>query len=204
MKFTRRHARALATGAAATAAYLAGAKLSDTRAVRGGSLLLLGVVATLGAQAASPQARTAHKRIDKLVNDVSGAVHFVNNGGTVGGAITCSGLTSSGTVNANNGLATSGAGITTSGGAVNAGAGTMTCGSINSSGTGTFAHITMSGGNINLNGNNCNTANGYFVSGAPHRANLGTVTFNAAGLQSVADRADFIQNTEGTGAGWAS
>jgi len=30
------------------------------------------VVATLGAQAASPQARTAHKRIDKLVNDVSG------------------------------------------------------------------------------------------------------------------------------------
>src|SRR6185312_7363921 len=114
----------------------------------------------------------------KLVNDVSGAVHFVNNGGTVGGAITCSGLTSSGTVNANNGLATSGAGITTSG-------------------TGTFAHITMSGGNINLNGNNCNTANGYFVSGAPHRANLGTVTFNAAGLQSVADRADFIQNTEG-------
>jgi len=32
----------------------------------------------------------------------------------------------------------------------------------------------------------------------------GTVTFNSAGLQSVADRADFIQNTEGTGAGWAS
>jgi len=203
VKFTRRHARALATGAAATAAYLAGAKLSDTRAVRGGTLLLLGAVATLSAQAASPQARTAHKRIDKLVNDVSGAVHFVNHGGTVSGAIVCSGLTSSGTVNANGGLATSGAGITTSGGAVNAGAGTVTSGALTATGTCTLDHIVMNG-NINLSGNNCNTANGYFVSGAPHRANLGTVTFNSAGLQSVADRADFIQNTEGTGAGWAS
>ena len=204
MKLTRRHARALAAGAATTAAYLAGAKVSDSRAIRGGSLLLLALAATAAAAQASAAAKQANKRIDAHVAATAAAVHFISNGGTIGGAIVCSGLTSSGTINANGGLATSGAGITTSGGAVNAGAGTMTCGSINSSGTGTFAHITMSGGNINLNGNNCNTANGYFVSGAPHRANLGTVTFNAAGLQSVADRADFIQNTEGTGSGWAS
>ena len=97
----------------------------------------------------------------------------------------------------------SGAGITTSGGAVNAGTGTMTCGALTASGTCTLDHIVMNG-NINMSGNNCNTANGYVMSGAPHRANLGTVTFNAAGLQSVADRCDFIQNTEGTGTGWAS
>jgi len=203
VKLTRRHARALAAGAATTAAYLAGAKVSDSRAIRGGSLLLLALAATAAAAQASAAAKQANKRIDQHVADTAAAVHFVAHGGTVSGAITCSGLTSSGTINANGGLATSGAGITTSGGAVNAGTGTVTCGAITASGTCTLDHIVMNG-NINLSGNNCNTANGYFVSGAPHRANLGTVTFNSAGLQSVADRADFIQNTEGTGAGWAS
>ena len=203
MKLTRRHARALAAGAATTAAYLAGAKVSDSRAIRGGSLLLLALAATAAAAQASAAAKQANKRIDAHVAATAAAVHFISNGGTIGGAIVCSGLTSSGTINANNGLATSGAGITTSGGAVNAGAGTVTSGALTATGTCTLDHIVMNG-NINLSGNNCNTANGYFVSGAPHRANLGTVTFNSAGLQSVADRADFIQNTEGTGAGWAS
>ena len=203
MKLTRRHARALAAGAATTAAYLAGAKVSDSRAIRGGSLLLLALAATAAAAQASAAAKQANKRIDAHVAATAAAVHFISNGGTIGGAIVCSGLTSSGTINANNGLATGGAGITTSGGAVNAGAGTVTSGALTATGTCTLDHIVMNG-NINLSGNNCNTANGYFVSGAPHRANLGTVTFNSAGLQSVADRADFIQNTEGTGAGWAS
>jgi hypothetical protein len=203
VKFTRTHARALAAGAATTALYLAGGKVSGSRAVRGGSLLLLAMTATVGAAQASAVAKTTKKRLDTHIGATAAAVNFVANGGTVGGAITCSGLTSSGTVNANNGLATGGAGITTSGGAVNAGSGTMTCGALTASSTCTLDHIVMNG-NINLSGFNANTANGYFVSGAPHRANLGSVTFNAAGLQSVADRADFIQNTEGTGAGWAS
>jgi hypothetical protein len=198
VKLTRRHARALATGAAATAAYLAGAKLSDSRVIRAGTLLTLALTATVSAQQASAVAKTTKKRLDQHIADTAGAVHFVAHGGTVGGSVTVSGV-----LTATSGLATSGAGITTSGGAVNAGTGTLTCGAITASGTCTLDHIVMNG-NINMSGNNCNTANGYVMSGAPHRANLGTVTFNAAGLQSVADRCDFIQNTEGTGTGWAS
>jgi len=80
-RLTRRHARALATGAAATAAYLAGAKLSDSRVIRAGTLLTLALTATTGLMA-SPEAKRANKRIDKLVNDVSGAVHLNNAHGT--------------------------------------------------------------------------------------------------------------------------
>ena len=82
MKLTRRHARALATGAAATAAYLAGAKLSDSRVIRAGSLLALALTATVSAQQASAIAKTNKKRIDSLVGSVSGAVHLNNAHGT--------------------------------------------------------------------------------------------------------------------------
>ena len=82
MKLTRRHARALATGAAATAAYLAGAKLSDSRVIRSGSLLALALTATVSAQQASAIAKTNKKRIDSLVGAVSGAVHLNNAHGT--------------------------------------------------------------------------------------------------------------------------
>ena len=82
MKLTRRHARALATGAAATAAYLAGAKLSDSRVIRAGSLLALALTATVSAQQASAIAKTNKKRIDSLVGAVSGAVHLNNLHGT--------------------------------------------------------------------------------------------------------------------------
>jgi hypothetical protein len=194
VKLTRRHARALATGAAATAAYLAGAKLSDSRAIRGGALLTLAVTALVGAAQASATAKTTKKRLDTHIAATAAAVHFINSGGTVGGPITCTSL------------ATGGGAITTSGGNLNLGTGDITCQDITATGgTGsTFGHIVMSGGNINMGGNNCNTGSAYVVSGAPHRANLGTVAFNAAGLQSVADRDDFILNTAGTGAGWAS
>jgi len=82
VKLTRRHARALATGAAATAAYLAGAKLSDSRVIRAGSLLALALTATVSAQQASAIAKTNKKRIDSLVGAVSGAVHLNNAHGT--------------------------------------------------------------------------------------------------------------------------
>ena len=82
MKPTRRHARALATGAAATAAYLAGAKLSDSRVLRAGSLLTLALTATVSAQQASALAKRSSKRIDSLVGAVSGAVHLNNLHGT--------------------------------------------------------------------------------------------------------------------------
>ena len=82
MKFTRRHVRALATGAAATAAYLAGAKVSDSRTVRGSALLLLGAVATIGAQTASATAKTTSKRMDAHVAATAGAVHLNNIHGT--------------------------------------------------------------------------------------------------------------------------
>ena len=82
MKLTRRHARALATGAATTAAYLAGAKLSDSRVIRAGSLLALALTATVSAQQASAIAKTNKKRIDSLVGSVSGAVHLNNAHGT--------------------------------------------------------------------------------------------------------------------------
>ena len=82
MKLTRRHARSLATGAAATAAYLAGAKLSDSRVLRAGSLLTLALTATVSAQQASALAKRSSKRIDSLVGSVSGAVHLNNLHGT--------------------------------------------------------------------------------------------------------------------------
>lgn len=82
MKFTRRHARALAAGAATTAAYLAGAKMGDSRAVRGGTLLMLAAVATVSAQQASSLAKTNKKRLDQHVADTAGAVHLNNLHGT--------------------------------------------------------------------------------------------------------------------------
>lgn len=82
MRITRRHARALAAGAATTAAYLAGAKLTDSRAIRGGSLLLLGVIGMLGAQATSAQSRTLKTRLDAHVSATSGAVALNASHGT--------------------------------------------------------------------------------------------------------------------------
>jgi len=82
VKLTRRHARALATGAAATAAYLAGAKLSDSRVIRAGSLLTLALTATVSAQQASALAKTTKKRVDQHISDASGAIHLNNIHGT--------------------------------------------------------------------------------------------------------------------------
>jgi hypothetical protein len=138
VKFTRRHARALAAGAATTAAYLAGAKVSDSRAVRGGSLLLLALTATAAAAQASAAAKQANKRIDAHVAATADAVHFVAHGGTIPGAVTVSSL------------ATGGGSITTSGGNITCN--TLTTGSggismggslvMNSHDAFTFSHIT--------------------------------------------------------------
>ena len=187
MRITRRHARALAAGAATTAAYLAGAKLTDSRAIRGGSLLLLAMTATVGAAQASAVAKTTKKRLDQHIADTAGAVHFVAHGGTVGGAVTVSGSLSASS------LSTGGGSITTSGGNLSMGTGDITCQDITATGgTGsTFGHIVMSGGNINLSGNNCNTASAYVVSGAPHRADLGA----GATLAQVQARCDFFNDT---------
>jgi hypothetical protein len=131
VKLTRRHARALATGAAATAAYLAGAKLSDSRVIRAGSLLVLALTATVSAQQASTVARTTKKRLDQHITDTADAVHFVAHGGTIPGAVTVSSLS-------------------TGGGSVSTSGGNITCGAITTSGTlvmnlhdaFTFGHIT--------------------------------------------------------------
>jgi hypothetical protein len=76
VKFTRRHARALAAGAATTAAYLAGARATDSRAVRGGALLTLAMTALVGAAQASAVAKTTKKRLDTHVAATAGAVHL--------------------------------------------------------------------------------------------------------------------------------
>jgi hypothetical protein len=187
VKLTRRHARALATGAAATAAYLAGAKLSDSRVIRAGTLLTLALTATVSAQQASSLAKTNKKRLDQHIADASAAIHFVSHGGTIGGAVTVSGSLSASS------LATGGGSITTSGGNLSMGTGDITCQDITATGgTGsTFGHIVMSGGNINLSGNNCNTASAYVISGAPHRADLGA----GATLAQVQARCDFFNDT---------
>ena len=125
MKFTRRHVRALAAGAATTAAYLAGAKLTDSRAVRGGSLLLLAMTATAVTAQASAVAKTTKKRVDQLYSDIQPAVHFINHGGTVSGAITCTSLS-------------------TGGGTISSSGGNVTCGGI------TCGTISM-GGNLTMN-----------------------------------------------------
>ena len=141
MKLTRRHARALATGAAATAAYLAGAKLSDTRVIRAGSLLALALTATVSAQQASAVAKTTKKRLDQHIANTADAVHFINHGGTISGPITCGALDASS-------VTTGGGSINTSGGSVTTGP--ITCGTISMGGTltmnlhdaFTFGHIT--------------------------------------------------------------
>jgi hypothetical protein len=170
VKLTRRHARALATGAAATAAYLAGAKLSDSRAVRGGTLLTLAMTAMVGAAQASAAAKQANKRIDAHVAATAAAVHFINNGGTVGGPITCTSL------------ATGGGSITTSGG-------NITCGAITTSG-----QISM-GGNLVMNTHDAFTF-GHITANqigpGSDRAALGGQPFTAAGLNAVQARADYL------------
>jgi hypothetical protein len=137
VKFTRRHARALAAGAATTAAYLAGAKVTGSRAVRGGTLLMLAATAIAGVQA-SAIAKTTKKRLDTHVAATAAAVNFVANGGTVGGSITCSGVS------------TGGGSVNTSGGSISSGS--ISCGGISMGGAltmnnntgGTFSHITAS------------------------------------------------------------
>src|SRR5262249_54091645 len=71
-----------AAGAATTAAYLAGAKLTDSRVIRGGTLMLLASVAVVGAQQASAVAKTTKKRLDQHVSDTANAVHLYNSHGT--------------------------------------------------------------------------------------------------------------------------
>ena len=82
MKFTRTHARAIAAGAATTALYLAGGKVTGSRAVRGGSLLLLAMTATVGAAQASAVAKTTKKRLDTHIGATAGAVSLNSAHGT--------------------------------------------------------------------------------------------------------------------------
>jgi hypothetical protein len=76
VKLTRRHARALAAGAATTAAYLAAGRASGSRPVRVSGLLLLATVATASVQA-SAVAKTTKKRLDIHIGATAAAVHFV-------------------------------------------------------------------------------------------------------------------------------
>lgn len=174
MKFTRRHARALAAGAATTAAYLAGAKLTDSRAVRGASLLALALTATVSAQQASAVAKTTKKRLDTHIAATAAAVNFVANGGTVGGAITCGG-------------------VSTGGGSINTSGGNLTVGAITTSG-----QISM-GGTLVMNLNDAFTfghitANQIGPGGT--RTNLGSFTVTTIGqaqtaINALQARSDF-------------
>jgi hypothetical protein len=140
VKFTRRHARALAAGAATTAAYLAAGRAAGSRPVRATGLLLLATTAIAGVQA-SAVAKTTKKRLDQHVSDTAAAVHFMNSGGTVGGPITCGSLSASS-------VSTGGGSINTSGGTISSGG--ITCGTISMGGNltmnlhdaFTFGHIT--------------------------------------------------------------
>jgi hypothetical protein len=149
VKFTRRHARALAAGAATTAAYLAAGRAAGSTPVRAAGraagstpvraagLLLLATTALAGVQA-SAIAKTTKKRLDQHIADTQPAVHFINHGGTVSGAITCSGVS------------TGGGSVNTSGGSISSGS--ISCGGISMGGAltmnnntgGTFSHITAS------------------------------------------------------------
>jgi cytoskeletal protein CcmA (bactofilin family) len=185
VKMTRRHARALGAGAATTLAYLAGGKVSDSPRVRGGALLLIALTSTAGLVRASEVAKKQKKRLDDHIAATAPAVHLVSSGGTIGGALTVSGQ-----VTANGGVQTNGAAVSTSGGNVNAGAGSVTCGALTANGTCTLNHIVM-GGNINMSGNNVNTASAYVVSGAPHRADLTGTPTNT----DLRDRVNFFNDT---------
>ncbi len=180
MKFTRRHARALAAGAATTAAYLAGAKLTGSRYVRGSALLLLGAIATVGVQTASTQERTLKRRVDQLYSDVQPAVHFINHGGTISGAVTVSSLS-------------------TGGGTISTSGGSISCGGLTAS-----SQITASGG-ISMGNSLIMNLNQAFtfshitanqIGPGGDRALLGS----GATLAQVQARCDFLlQQLEGAG-----
>lgn len=169
MKFTRRHARALAAGAATTAAYLAGAKLTDSRAARGASLLALALTATVSAQQASAVAKTTKKRLDSHIAATADAVHFVAHGGTIPGAVTVSSLS------------TGGGSINTGGGTISSGG--ITCGTISMGGTLTMnLHDAFTFGHITANQ----------IGPGSDRAALGGQPFTAAGLNAVQARCDYL------------
>jgi hypothetical protein len=81
VKFTRRHARALAAGAATTAACLAAGRAAGSTPVRATGLLLLATTAIAGVQA-SALAKRNSKRMDAQVAATAGAVHLNNIHGT--------------------------------------------------------------------------------------------------------------------------
>jgi hypothetical protein len=178
-RFTRRHARALAAGAATTAAYLAGAKATDSRTIRGGSLLLLALTATVGAAQASAVAKTTKKRLDTHIAATAAAVNFVANGGTVGGNITCNALNASS--------------VATGGGSINTSGGNLTVGAITTSG-----QISM-GGSLIMNNNDAFTfghitANQIGPGGT--RASLGSFTVTSiaqaqTAINALQARSDF-------------
>lgn len=141
MKFTRRHARAAAAGAATAALWLAGGKVADSKTLRGSALLILAAASIVGAQAAertSSLSKTTKKRLDQHVADTAAAVHFVAHGGTVSGSITCSGLnTSGGSISTSGGNATVNT-LTTGSGGISMGGSLI----MNLNQAFTFSHIT--------------------------------------------------------------
>jgi len=179
-RFTRRHARALGAGAATTLVYLAGGRLADSRAFRGSALLTVALAGLAYAEHASSVAKSVKKRMDAHVAATAPAVHFMNSGGTVGGPITCTSLS------------TGGGSVSTGGGAINTSGGNITCGQLTTGASG----ISM-GGSLVMNNHDAFTfghitANQIGPGG--DRAALGA----GATLAQVQARCDFLlQQLEG-------
>lgn len=149
MKLTRRHARAVVAGAATTALYLAGAKASDSRTVRGAGLLALMMAGVVSAQDTASKAKSAHKRIDALVPAVHDAKTAAANalpktGGTISGSLVVnSGISCGGNLDMENNSVTRCYGVNPADGNAN----------VHSSGGLT------PGGNIDMGGSNVNNCN---------------------------------------------
>jgi hypothetical protein len=83
----RRQAHAAAAGICAAVAYLAGAKLSEARPVKGGGLALLALAALMSAQA-GVTARSTRQRLDSLMD---GSLDLTLTGLTLNGNLNMSG-----------------------------------------------------------------------------------------------------------------
>ena len=140
MKFTRRHARALATGAAATAAYLAGAKCPTRGPYAAGRCSCSAPSPPSARRHASATAKTTAKRMDAHVAATAGAVHLNNIHGT-----------------ALNSLATNSAVLLTLAGAIDP---TFLAGMVGPMGHQTTANNTIVNGNGNLSGADATAING--------------------------------------------
>lgn len=173
-------------------------------------LLWVAVLATIGGldtKATTPATRALKKRVDTMITGSLSGGGTINGNLTINGTLNMAGnninmvggnVNDIGSVGGNggnigcfNGFALGGNNIDMQGGNVNA------IGNIGGNGgnIGCSNGFALGGNNINMGGGVVDNSNGFELASPLTRADLGTVAFTSAGLQSVATRVDFIMDS---------